>query len=187
MVISPNPQIKSSENGKEKILEIYFVALKAVTTPPGAMINCFLGKKKFVKLNLKLPIMMNRFVLLEEINDLDEFAEIFEKGEQIGEQNIKNVNPKKICNFEDLCNFFEYNVIVGEERIAGHLRIINLKQSLISFEVEYQEMENRINLKFKFRAEENLNNDDERVFFSNLARILGETFEKIFGNSLDDE
>lgn len=176
-----NPQMKASEDNKERSIELFFVALSLVTSSPSASICCCLGKKKYIKVKFKLPILMNRFMLLEEINDLEEFMTLLEKGKEVAEWKILKVNPFAISGFSELCNYFEYHALLGEYKIACQISVINIQKSLIRFIVEYLENEDICQLRFKFFMDPNVTELNEKKYYQGLANILGETFQKIFG------
>lgn len=181
MVVSINPQMKTSEDNTERSIELYFVALALVTSSPSASICCCLGKKKYIKVKFKLPILMNRFMLLEEINDLEEFKTLLEKGKEVAEWKILKVNPFTISGFSDLCHYFEYHALLGEYKIACQISIINIQKSLMRFIVEYLENKENCQIRFKFFMDPNVTAENEKKYYQGLANILGETFQKMFG------
>lgn len=161
----------------EKNIEFYFIALNIFDHPPEATIYAKLGRNKYINLIFKLPILMNRFLILETELDISEFK-IKWDDDEYSELIINNVKRKAVSNFEHLCKLFEYHLILGEKKIAGIIKFLNRKKIFLDFIIDYEEKESIINLKFCFGVAKKIKNN-EKIFLKSMIDKLNMLFEKI--------
>ena len=172
-----NPEIKATPDKKERTVEIYFLPLNVVQSAPKANISAKIGKNKYVNIILKLPVLMNRFILLEEVENLDEFQKKWMNNEYF-EKNIMNVNKKIVSNMYDLGKLFEYHLDFAENKIAGTMKALNRDNSLLDFVIEIQTINDCVNLKFFYGIGKKLN-DRETKYLKLMVETLDDCFVKI--------
>lgn len=181
LLIVINPKIVTNENEKEKLVEIYFFETGLVEQPPEAIISTKLEKEKYLTILFKLPLLMNRFFIIEDMSDLscNEFYEIWNQCDY-HEKILESVNQNYIFSFSSLCELFESHLLLDTNKIATRLQLLNHENKIMNLIVEYKQENSKISLIFCFGVEKSLKDTSDKTFMDNLAKKMIYIFEKLF-------
>lgn len=181
LLIVINPKIVTNENEKEKLVEIYFFETGLVEQPPEAIISTKLEKEKYLTILFKLPLLMNRFFIIEDMSDLscNEFYEIWNQCDY-HEKILESVNQNYIFSFSSLCELFESHLLLDTNKIATRLQLLNHENKIMNLIVEYKQENSKISLIFCFGVEKSLKDTADKTFMDNLAKKMIYIFEKLF-------
>lgn len=149
---------------------------------PEATISCKLGKGKYTTIYFKLPLLMNRFLELENISEMSpyEYHLMLENNEYY-EKTIENIKKNYIHDFKELREMFPNCLYLENNTIATKTLLLNKREMFLNITIHFQEEGEKINLVCRFGID-NRFNDYEKSNLHELAHNLAEIFQNFFND-----
>lgn len=183
-----DPSIKTTDNLKEKTIDIFFILNGFYfEIAPEATISCKLGKNQYTTIYFKLPLLMNRFLELENISDMSPFEyHLILQNNEFYEKKIENINKKYINGFKELCELFPNSLLLGNNKIASKTLVLNKRDMFLNLTIDFQQEGEKINLVFCFGVDNHFNLN-EKSNLNELAHNLAKIFQNFFNDNHDIE